>query len=408
MAEGLAVPASIIAVIQISDSVITHCRRFIGKVRGADTEIFQMINTVTALKGILEFLHGFVTHYENQARLPLLHSLCEPDGPLETCRKNLTIIETKLRPAKRDYSGALKAVTWPWISSHIDPLFEVLEKQKTLMLLAMQGDTTRTTLAIQDTVHTHVQHANRKEILKWLNRTDPATNHNAACKKKHDETGKWFLESREFSKWLLPNRSLWLHGIPGAGKTVLCSTIIENVKSRCPLHATCLYFYFDFNNSRQQVSINMLYSFLVQLSASAVSIEVRQLYERCNHGTQEATVTQLIETLLSIVQHEKRLYIIIDALDESSDWKELFNVIKTLLNSNKEINLLMTSRKEHHIQIALENAVDDIVAIQNERVDADIDSYVRQCLLNDPELGKWDDELKLEISARLTSKAHGM
>src|SRR5436190_15076680 len=113
MAEGLAIAASIIAVIQITESVTSLCRMYIGKVRGADKEIFQIINTIASFKGILEFLQSFVNDDENQSRLPLLQSLSHEHGPLEVCRAALTDIESKLRP-KRDQSGVLKAITWPW------------------------------------------------------------------------------------------------------------------------------------------------------------------------------------------------------------------------------------------------------------------------------------------------------
>ena len=88
--------------------------------------------------------------------------------------------------------------------------------------------------------------------------------------------------------------------------------------------------------------------------------------------------------------------------------KRLLEVIKTILQSNGEINLLMTSRKEHDIQVVLEHSVNYVIAIQNERVDADVDIYVRQCLQNDSDLRKWDDELKSEIVSTLTSGAQGM
>ena len=410
MAEGLAVASSIISVIQIADTVTSLCRVYIGKVRGADREIFRMIDTVTALKGILEFLHTFVNDDENESRLPLLQSLSNPRGPLETCRTALADIESRLR-LKRDHNDVLKAITWPWKWKDIAPVLEDIEKQKTLVLLAMQGDTTRATLTIENTVkdiHCHVRDAKHEKILTWLTKTDPISNHTAACEKRQAGTGEWFISSREFSYWLLPKRSLWLHGIPGAGKTVLCSTIIENVKSRCSADVACLYFYFDFNNPLKQAVVNMLYSFLAQLSSSAIPSEVRQLYDRCGNGTQEATVTQLIETVLSIADHGKRIFMIIDALDESSDWKALLKVIKTILQSSSDINLLMTSRKEHDIQVVLEHSVDYIVAIQNEKVDDDVDIYVRECLRNDSDLRKWDDELKSEIAKTLTSGAQGM
>ena len=410
MAEGLGVASSIIAIIQISDSVISLYRLFIGKVRGADKEIFQMINTITALKGILEFLQSFVNDDETKFRLPLLHSLSHPDGPLEMCRTALADIESRLRP-KRDRAGVLKAITWPWKWKEIEPVLERIEKQKTLMLLALQGDTTRTTLTIENTVkdiHCHIEDTKHKDIITWLTKTDPISNHTAAREKYQAGTGEWFISSHEFSYWLLSKHSLWLHGIPGAGKTVLCSTIIENIQSRCSPDDACLYFYFDFGNPLKQAVINMLYSFLTQLSSSMIPTEVRQLYERCNNGGQEANITQLIETILSIASHGRRLFIIIDALDESSDRKTLLKVIKMILQSNSEINLLMTSRKEHDIQVMLEFSVNYVVAIQNELVDVDIDIYIRQCLLNDPDLCKWDDELKSEIVTILTSGAQGM
>src|SRR5436190_7149179 len=244
MAEALAVAASIIAVIQITESVTSLCRMYVGKVRGADKEIFQIINTIASLKGILEFLQSFADDEDNQSRLPLLHSLSTQHGPLEICRAALADIESKLRP-KRDQSGVLKAITWPWKWKDIGPVLENIEKQKTLMLLAMQGDTTRTTLEIENTVkdiHCHIQDTKHEKILDWLRKTDPITNHTAACEKHQDGTGQWFVMSHEFSQWLRPKRSLWLHGIPGAGKTILCSTIIENVKTRCSRDDACVYF----------------------------------------------------------------------------------------------------------------------------------------------------------------------
>ena len=242
-------------------------------------------------------------------------------------------------------------------------------------MLAMQGDTTRVSLAIETTVNDirgHVQDRHHKDILKWLTKTDPSSNHAAACAKREAGTGEWFISSHEFSYWLLPGRSLWLHGIPGAGKTVLCSTIIENVKSRCPQDTACLFFYFDFSDKQKQTVINMLYSFVAQLSTSTISPEVRRLYEQCCNGTQEATVSQLTETLRSIADNGKRMYIIVDALDECTTQEALLNLLIKILAPLRTVNLLMTSRNEHNIYVALQGSIDYIISIQDERVDSDI------------------------------------
>jgi predicted ATPase len=60
------------------------------------------------------------------------------------------------------------------------------------------------------------------EVLKWLLHDDPNINHNAASEKRNEETGVWFLQDIRFTKWKnMPGSVLWLHGIPGCGKTIL-------------------------------------------------------------------------------------------------------------------------------------------------------------------------------------------
>lgn len=198
MTETLAVAASIIAVIQISGSVISLCRQFIGKARDADKEIFQIINTVTALKGILEFLNSFANDDENKPQLALLYSLCGPDAPLETCRTALAHIESKLRSPKRDHTGVLKAVTWPWRWKEIAPILENIEKQKMLMLLAMQGDSTRAILTIGATV----KDKKRLKILQWISVADFSSRHEAVSRERVKNSGTWFLRSEPFQNWV--------------------------------------------------------------------------------------------------------------------------------------------------------------------------------------------------------------
>ena len=155
----------------------------------------------------------------------------------------------------------------------------------------------------------------------------------------------------------------------------------------------------------------MLYSFLAQLSITGVLPEVRRLFEVCGHGTREATVIQLTETLLSVARQissqTNPIYIMIDALDECSDRKTLLNVIGTILES-KQMNILVTSRREHDISLRLTRLMDYVIPIEDERVDVDINLHVQRCLTDDPDLSNWEDNLKSIMIQTLTSKARGM
>lgn len=61
-----------------------------------------------------------------------------------------------------------------------------------------------------------------QKTLDWYSVVDPSSNHLAACGKREPATGDWFFKRAEYIDWLsLSNSFLWVHGIPGCGKTVL-------------------------------------------------------------------------------------------------------------------------------------------------------------------------------------------
>jgi len=419
MGEIVAVVASIIAVVQVADRVTTLGYEFYGKVKGASREVMEMITTVSALKTILELLRQFVEIDENARRLPLFQSLCQPDGPLKECEKMLGDIESRIR-LKREHSGKLKSITWPWQWEEMAKKLKTIEKHKQTFTLALQGDIATTTLAIQDTVnevHSFAKegrdatHALRdSKIIKWLATTDQNSNHSAARQKWEPGTGNWFLSSNEFAQWLQEKKSLWVHGIPGAGKTILCSTIIESVRSRCTADEICAFFYFDSisGETQKHTICGMLSSFLAQISARQIEREVYQLYERCEKGRRAATVAEITETLFTLLSNGRKMYLIMDALDECSERPLLLNLVEQILNVEGDIHVLLTSRKEYDIQTSLQPSIAATVSMEDKRVDPDIRIHVEQCLQKDPKLCKWDEKIKDEIIKELVSRANGM
>ena len=61
-----------------------------------------------------------------------------------------------------------------------------------------------------------------KELRSWLSATDSTSNHHRAREQRQADTGLWFVHGEDFAHWKDDQASfLWLHGIPGCGKTVL-------------------------------------------------------------------------------------------------------------------------------------------------------------------------------------------
>jgi hypothetical protein len=71
------------------------------------------------------------------------------------------------------------------------------------------------------------------EAFAWLSSLDSEKNQIIAQNLRTPLTGEWFLRGDDFQAWLGGKRNLlWLHGIPGAGKTVLFSSAIKVLKER--------------------------------------------------------------------------------------------------------------------------------------------------------------------------------
>ena len=258
----------------------------------------------------------------------------------------------------------------------------------------------------------------KKNILKWLSAPDPSTNYHKAQKVRQADTGLWLLHHPRFLAWKTSAASrLWLHGIPGSGKTILNSTIVENLVQHCESGAgmVTIYFYFDFNDARKQDPELMLRSLLSQLlqASSKVPESIEDLFSACGDGQQQPPLHSLLQVTSQVVQHFTHVYIIFDALDECAKRQDLMDMLETVAAwQHTNMHLLMTSRKEREIESSLQTYIseEDSISLQNDIVDEDIHLYILQRLSEDKTLVKWnrDAAVRQEIETTLMQGARGM
>ena len=88
----------------------------------------------------------------------------------------------------------------------------------------------KTVVEIAKSIDAIVLNERDQKVINWLKLSGTSPNHSAARDKHQPDTGNWILDSAPFKEWSeTTHSSMWLHGIPGAGKSILCSTIIEHV-----------------------------------------------------------------------------------------------------------------------------------------------------------------------------------
>jgi Cdc6-like AAA superfamily ATPase len=77
------------------------------------------------------------------------------------------------------------------------------------------------------------KHNEYQAVLDWLTPVDYATQQSDFISRRQEGTGQWLLDSDQFRNWVdQSNQTLFCPGIPGAGKTMMTSTVVEHLQTR--------------------------------------------------------------------------------------------------------------------------------------------------------------------------------
>ena len=428
--EPLSTSASIVALIQLSSTVIGY----LGDVKDGHKEQqkirLEICNTLPMLS-ILQDQAQQAEHGDEWSSTLL--SLSAADGPIQQFREALEWLEHKLAPV-RGVKKVGKAFIWPFEKAEIQSVLSTIERQKLLFSLARQNDHIALTKAIKghvDAVHTRIdvisevvaglQSSEKHDrIRRWLAGPDPSSNYNNALRKRHGGTGSWLIGNGVFRSWKQDPGSdpmIWLYGIPGCGKTILCSTILEHILqsyASTPAIAV-LYFFFDFNDPDKQRHENMMRSLLSQLSLHCVNVPsvLDEMYSWCLNGDRKPNLDAVLKAFRQMTTAFEKTFVILDALDECNQRPELLETMEQLINwDDTNLRVVVTSRKEKDIEDSILPLTKDEarVCIQSALVDADICAYVHDQLQTNRKLQRWrcNLEVQMEIESALVKKANGM
>ena len=252
------------------------------------------------------------------------------------------------------------------------------------------------------------------KIIDWLSPSNPWTNHDSAHQRHEPHTGLWFLQSDHYRRWKGgQSHHLWLYGKAGCGKTVLSSTVIEDLRPHCESAANVglAIFYFSFSDNRKQTFESLLLSLVAQLGWKEPGRSMLEReYKKPNRSL--PGVEALEEILLSSIEQYDEIFLVLDALDECPENDEarrtVLDGLERLARTASNLKILATSRELRDVQDQMSLLGADVVSISTHSVDADIEKYVGSELSRDRRLSRMDGDLKSLIMETLTEKADGM
>lgn len=304
----------------------------------------------------------------------------------------------------------------------------------------------------------------RQKILAWIQVHDPRQNHDMSLELRHPSTGLWLVESVEvcilgithtinrmratgvawfwaftvskilshlryyeitltphtdqFGFWLsTPNSKLWCYGIPGAGKTVLASSIIQEVLRQSSPNIAVAFFYCDYKTAVTQDPKNLLGSI-----AKQPAVQDEQSFEKLQAFCEsksfkdrpllDSSPDELRDLVLAMASGFNEVMIIVDALDECGTVMQVRSVTRLLASLNDgrvagNNKTLFLSRDQPDIREILEDYEHISIAASS----SDLRLYVGaeiELRTRNRDLRIKDQNLKEQIMERLVEGADGM
>ncbi|KAI9760770.1 MAG: hypothetical protein M1840_002216 [Geoglossum simile] len=252
----------------------------------------------------------------------------------------------------------------------------------------------------------------RMLILTWLSPLQMTQVHQTFSNRAGEGSGKWLLMSDAFISWRKgTNKLLWCWGLPGAGKTVLASIIVnhlrrerdEHMKSRIGIAVIYLRY-----NDPEQTLDNLLGSLLRQLvqESDTIPSALLELYEHHRDRNTSPSSDEILEVLSSTIEVLEEVFFVIDGLDECNEGLR-WELIEQLGKFQPNLHLLITSRYLDSIAEDLE----DFKQFEVMANKADIELFIDHQILKNKNLRKIvkkSNSLRVDIKDAVIKTAEGM
>lgn len=222
-------------------------------------------------------------------------------------------------------------------------------------------------------------------------------------------TGKWLLESETFQKWLQgESRTLFCPGIPGAGKTVLTSIVVNHLQSK--VHNTNIgvaYIYFNYKRRDEQQIDNVLGSLVKQLAEVQPSLPqaVQDLFKEHKNNRSRPSADELTRVFYYLVSTYSKVFLAFDALDECEGRQRAVILSQiSQLQKMTEVYIFATSRFIRDIEDRFsKDLVQEIRAAPE-----DVSKYVSTHVSDLPSCAQINPQLQEEVVVSISEAVDGM
>ncbi|KAF9891436.1 hypothetical protein FE257_003902 [Aspergillus nanangensis] len=262
-----------------------------------------------------------------------------------------------------------KRVTWD--QAEIRTFQNTIESNLAAYDIFLTGINNNMTRNIQQTTHRIDQRQiiqERQELLTWITPIDHVAQQADIAKRRQPGTGQWLLDSGEFQNWINDGSSatFFCPGIPGAGKTMMTSNVIDYLENKYKSSTTSsntvgiAYIFCTFQRREQQNLEDLLAGLLKQLvhQLNPIPGDLKLELDVLKASGKRPCVDNLLQLLNVAVREFSRSFIIIDALDEcQASYQTATELLAKVfdIQTKPNIHVFATSRKIPEIVSKFQN-----------------------------------------------------
>ncbi|KAJ7108042.1 ankyrin repeat-containing domain protein [Mycena crocata] len=402
MADVLDTLASII---QLVDTVL-KARQYIKDFYKAAAEQKRLFVDMNHLKTLFEELQTRVS--ERPSTTALHHIL----GPLNSFKETMEAITVQLQPANGLWSKFSTRCTWSlWNKREAREYLDRFEKIKSLLNVWLAVDILDLNNEIIDEQKKINGAAQKKELLDWITTLNFFQWQADVFSVWQPGTCEWLLSSPQFKAWEAGySKILWCRGMPGCGKTVIASMVVDHLKVNIRNNTTAIAcIYLNHKETQIQTPTNLLASIWKQLMVDkCISPVVHDLYRHHRAREMRPTLDEISNLLTSAIREYSKTYLVLDALDEYPEDRRniLLRCLETL---GPTVHVMITSRP--HISTLHPFQVHDLQIVEIRATDNDIRQYLDMHIDQSSRLSRHVQtrpELREEIRSTIIGNVDGM
>ncbi|KAF7160641.1 hypothetical protein CNMCM6106_008063 [Aspergillus hiratsukae] len=403
----MADPVSITGLIIQTIEVVGKVWKYGNQVKDAHRDIRALLGELFALKAIIEQIE-MDPHLTNVlSSKPFQETIPAATG---TLKELIDDLESRMSRGQRFW----RQLGWPERKAKLQGNIQQLERLKTSLIMALLKENRAVEEEMSHSINLltdlgkemkgHHETKLKQKIKDWLCPIDVESMHCRARSLHQAGTGRWFIDG-PYHKWSSGTRGrlLYLEGKSGSGKTVLCSTAIEEAKTTAEKTGkmAVLYFYCSFHLDASQKLNHLLGALLAQ----ALDVDTRipdMLETEFKKGT-PLTTDYLIDCLSLLRWSERKIFIFVDAMNESDEADEILSVMLRLIKTFTRSYIMVTSTAPVRKNSSILREV-----MRPSSNEGDVQAFVNSQLQVQPTLRRLPPDIKHDISETLMKKANGM